>query len=385
MTKKEITELKKLYNKDTGCITRICGCYVGNEKDIITTFKEAFYSLSEEDTYKYYEIFKKTLSGTLGRNLINLEFPLDQETEGGTQEFLLRLRSSELKDDALLDEFYHRIIQYYYCAGNYLILLIHTAYDVPGKTSDGLVMEDASDEVFSYLLCSICPVNLSKPGLSYHADSNLFKNCSRDWIVDMPEIGFLFPAFNDRSTDIHSTLYYTKNADQLHEEFVDSMLGAVPPLPVSSQKEAFQTLIEETLGDKREYETIMSIQETVQEKIEESKDNPEPLILSKQDVGQIFAKSGVPQEQLEQFEAVYEKVMPTEMPLVAANVVNTRRFEVKTPNITVQVKPEFSHLLETRVVDGRNCLIIAIEDRVAVNGIPLYNVGEGEDGEPEEM
>lgn len=385
MTKKEIAELKKLYNKDTGCITRICGCYVGGEKDIITTFKEAFYSLSEEDTYKYYEIFKKTLSGTLGRNLINLEFPLDQETEGGTQEFLLRLRGSELKDDALLDEFYHRIIQYYYCVGNYLILLIHTAYDVPGKTSDGLVMEDASDEVFSYILCSICPVNLSKPGLSYHADSNLFKNCNRDWIVDMPETGFLFPAFNDRSTDIHSALYYTKNADQLHEEFVDSMLGAVPPLPVSSQKEVFQTLIEETLGDKREYETIMSIQETVQEKIQENKDNPEPLTLNKRDMGQIFAESGVSQERLEQFEAVYDKVLPTETPLVAANVVDTRRFEVKTPNITVQVKPEFTHLLETKVVDGRNCLIIAIEDRVAVNGIPLYNVGEGEAGDTEEM
>lgn len=378
MTKKETAELKKLYNKDKGCITRICGCYVGNEKEIIATFREAFYSLQEEDTYKYYEIFKKTLSGTLGRNLHNLEFPLAQEAEGGTQEFLLRLRNSELKDDALLEEFYRKVIQYYYCVGNYLILLIHNVYDVPGQTTDGLEMEDASDEVFSYLLCSICPVNLSKPGLSYHPDSNLFQNCNRDWIAELPEIGFLFPAFNDRSTDIHSVLYYTKNADQLHEEFVDSMLGAVAPLPVSSQKEIFQTLIEETLGDKREYETVMSIQETVQEKIEESKENPEPLTLGKREVAQIFAESGVGQEQLSQFESVYEKVLPTETPLVASNVVNARRFEVKTPNITVQVKPEFTHLLETKVIDGRNCLVIAIEDRVAVNGIPLYDTGEEE-------
>ncbi len=373
MTKKEISELKKLYNKDGGCITRICGCYVGDEKDKITTFREAFYSLQEEDAYKYYEIFKKTLSGTLGRNLINLEFPLEQEYEGGTQEFLLRFRNSELTDDALLEEFYDRVIQYYYCVGNYLILLIHTAYDVPGVTSDGLGMEDASDEVFSYLLCSVCPVNLSKPGLSYHPESNLFQNCNRDWLVDMPEIGFLFPAFNDRSTDLHSTLYYTKNADELHEEFVDSVLGAAPPIPVSSQKEMFQALIEETLGDRREYETIMSIQENVQERIEESKDNPEPLTLGKKDVEQIFAESGVPQEQLQQFDTVYEKVMQEETPLVAANVVNARRFEVKTPNITVQVKPEFTHLLETKVIDGRNCLVIAIEDKVAVNGIPLYD------------
>ena len=373
MTKKEISELKKLFKKDGGCITRICGCYVGNEKDKITTFREAFYSLQEEDTFKYYEIFKKTLSGTPGRNLIQLEFPLGAEAEGGTQEFLLRLRNSELKDEELLEEFYNKVIQYYYCEGNYLILLIHTAYDVPGMTSDGFGMEDASEEVYSFLLCSIGPVNLSKPGLSYHPDSNLFRNCSRDWLVDLPQIGFLFPAFTDRSTDLHSTLYYTKNPDEPHEEFVDSVLGAAPPIPVSSQKEMFQSLIEETLGEKREYETIMSIQENVQEKIEESKEEPEPLTLDKQDVARIFAECGVEEEKLQQFESAYERIVPEGTPLVAANLLNTRKFEVKTPNITVQVKPEFTHLLETKVIDGRNCLVIAIEDKVAVNGIPLYD------------
>ena len=373
MTKKEISELKKLFKKDGGCITRICGCYVGNEKDKITTFREAFYSLQEEDTFKYYEIFKKTLSGTPGRNLIQLEFPLGAEAEGGTQEFLLRLRNSELKDEELLEEFYNKVIQYYYCEGNYLILLIHTAYDVPGMTSDGFGMEDASEEVYSFLLCSICPVNLSKPGLSYHPDSNLFRNCSRDWLVDLPQIGFLFPAFTDRSTDLHSTLYYTTNPDEPPEEFVDSGVGAAPPIPVSSQKEMFQSLIEETLGEKREYETIMSIQENVQEKIEESKEEPEPLTLDKQDVARIFAECGVEEERLQQFESAYERIVPEGTPLVAANLLNTRKFEVKTPNITVQVKPEFTHLLETKVIDGRNCLVIAIEDKVAVNGIPLYD------------
>ena len=371
MTKKEICELKKVYNKDNGCITRICGCYVGGEKDKVATFREAFYSLQEEDVYKYNEIFKKTLSGSLGRNLINLEFPLVEEYEGGAQEFLLRLRNSELKNDELLNEFYDRIIQDYCCAGNYLILLIHTVYDIPGKTSDGNELEDASDEVFSYLLCSICPVNLSKPGLSYNPEKNRFENCNRNWMVDMPQIGFVFPAFNERSTDIHSALYYTKNADELHEEFIDSILGAAPPIPVSSQKEMFQTLIEETLGEEREYKTIMGIQENVQEKIEESKDNPEPLTLGKKDMEQIFTESGVKEEQMQQFNEVYDKVLPKEVPLVAANVVDVRRFEVKTPNITVHVKPEYTHLLETKIVDGRNSLVIAIEDQVAVNGVPL--------------
>lgn len=376
MTKKEIAELKKLYHKERSCITRICGCYVGAEKEKITSFREAFYALEEEAAFKYFEIFKKTLSGTLGKNLLNLEFPLDAEFESGTQDFLLKLRDSELKEDALLEAFYDKVIQSFYFTGNYLILLIHAAYDVPGKTGDGLELEDASEEVYSHLLCAVCPVNLSKPGLSYDPKSNLFCNCSRDWLVELPQIGFLFPAFNDRSSDIHSALYYTKNADEPHEEFVDSLLGAEPPVPVSSQREMFQSLIEETLGERREYETIMSIQENVQEKLEESRDAPEPLTLGKKDVERIFAESGVQEEQMRQFAEAYERIIPDETPLVAANVVNERRFEVKTPNITVQVKPEFTHLLETKVIDGRNCLVIAIEDRVAVNGIPLYEDGE---------
>lgn len=377
MTKKEIAELKKLFKKDDGCITRICGCYVGGEKEKIATFQEAFFSLQEEDAFKYYEIFKKCLSGTPGKNLMNLEFPLETEYPGGTQEFLLKLRDSELKDPALLDAFYDKIIQCFYYVGNYLILLIHIVYDVPGVTSDGLDMEDASEEVYTGLLCALCPVNLSKPGLSYHPESNLFLNCSRDWLAEMPKIGFLFPAFNDRSTDIHSTLYYMKNADEPHEELVDSLLGAMPPIPVSSQKEMFQSLVEETLGEQREYETVKSIQETIQEKLEESVEDPEPLSLGRKDVERIFTESGVKEEQMQQFDAAYERIIPKETPLIAANLVNGRKFEVKTPNITVQVKPEFTHLLETKVIDGRNCLVIAIEDRVAVNGIPLYEDGKG--------
>lgn len=372
MTKKEISELKKQYQKDGGCITRICGCYVGAEKEKIMSFREAFYSLPEEDAFKYYEIFKKTLSGTMGRNLIDLAFPLESEHEGGAQEFLLRLLSSELLDDALLEEFYDKVIQNFYYVGNYLILLIHNAYDVPGRASDGFAMEDASDEVYSYLLCDICPVNLSKPGLSYHPESGMFQNCSRDWLVEQPELGFLFPAFNDRSTDLHSALYYTKNPDVPHEDFVDAMLGAAPPIPVSSQKEMFQELIQDTLGDKREYGTILSIQENIQERMEEHKDDPGLLTLDKGDVEQIFSQSGVSQEQMQQFEEAYDRIMPENTPIVAANVVNAHKFEVTTPNITVQVKPEFTHLLETKVIDGRNCLVIAIEDRVEVNGIPLY-------------
>lgn len=229
MNKKEIAEIKKQFTPANCAITRICGCYVDGEKNIKTKLKEAFLSLSEEEAFKYFEIFRKTLSGTLGKNLINMEFPLEQEKEGGAQEFLLRLRGSKLQDEDLLDEFYDKVIQSYDYGENYYIILIHSVYDIPGKSSDGTEMFDASDEIYDHILCSICPVKLSKAGLCYNAETNNIEDRIRDWIVEMPDLGFLFPVFNDRSTDIHGLLYYTKNAEQLRTSFVDELFGCAAP------------------------------------------------------------------------------------------------------------------------------------------------------------
>ena len=249
MNKKEISEIKKQFSPNNCAITRICGCYVDGEKNKKTELKEAFLSLSEEEMFKYFEIFKKTLSGTIGKNLINMDFPLEQEKEGGTQEFLMKLRGSKLQDNAILEEFYDKIIENYDYGENYYIILIHAVYDIPGKSSDGQEMFDASDEIYDHILCSICPVNLSKAGLCYNAETNNIEDRIRDWIVEMPDLGFLFPVFNDRSTDIHSLLYYTKNAEQLRSAFVDEMFGCTTPLSAGGQRDSFNALVEETLGE----------------------------------------------------------------------------------------------------------------------------------------
>ena len=165
MNKKEISEIKKQFTPERCAITRICGCYVDAEKEKKTKLREAFLSLPEEEMFKYFDIFRKTLSGTLGKNLINLNFPLSQEEEGGTQSYLLRLRNSRLKDDQLLEDFYDKVIEHYFYGENYYIILIHGLYDIPGKSTDGAEMFDASDEVYEFLLCSICPVKLSKAGI----------------------------------------------------------------------------------------------------------------------------------------------------------------------------------------------------------------------------
>lgn len=383
MTKQEISEIKKLFTQKNCSITRICGCYVDGEKNKKTELKQAFLALPEEEMFKYFEILRKTLSGTLGKNLLTLEFPLATENEGGTQEFLLRLRDSKLKDEALLEEFYDKIIETYEYVGNYLILLIHDVYDVPGKTSDGIEMEDASDEVYEYILACICPVNLSKPGLSYNAVENTFQNRIRDWVVNMPETAFLFPAFNDRGADIHSTLYYSKDAEELKESFVELLLGCPLPLSAGGQKETFHALVEETLGETCDIEVVKNIHEKINEMVQEHKEDPEPLTLTKNEVKTIFASSGVSNEKMEEFDRHYDETAGEKTSLLVNNVVNTRTFEVKTPDVVIKVNPERTDLIETRNINGRECLVIELGGNVEVNGITVRTTAVDDEEEYE--
>ena len=383
MTKQEIAEIKKLLTPKNCSITRICGCYVDGEKNKKTELKQAFLALPEEEMFKYFEILRKTLSGTLGKNLMTLEFPLKSEDEGGTQEFLLRLRDSKLKDDALLEEFYDKIIANYEFVGNYLILLIHDVYDVPGRTSDGIDMEDASDEIYEYILACICPVELSKPGLSYNAVENTFQNRIRDWVVSLPETGFLFPAFTDRSSDIHSALYYSKDPEELKDGFVSELLGCPLPLSAGGQKETFQTLIEETLGEDCGIEVVKNIHEKLTEMAEEHKEEPEPLVLAKNEVKTILADSGVSNEKLEAFDRCYDETAGETTALLASNVMNTRTFEVKTPDVVIKVSPDRTDLIETRTINGLECLVIRLDGGVMVNGITVRPMADETDEDEE--
>ena len=371
MIKQEISEIKKLFTERNCSITRICGCYVDGEKNKKTELKQAFLSLPEEEMFKYFEILRKSLSGTIGKNLLNLEFPLESESEGGTQEFLRRLRDSKLRDDALLEQFYDRIIESYEYVGNYLILLIHDAYDIPGRTKDGAELDDASDEVYEYILACICPVDLPKTGLSYNAKENTFQNRLRDWVVGMPDTAFLFPAFNDRSADIHSTLYYSKDAAELKDEFIDKVLGCPLPLPADCQKEAFQALVEEVMGDNCSVEAVKNIHYELTEVVQEHKEDPEPVVLDKNKVKTIFAKSGLDDGSMDAFDQCYDDTVGPDTELMLDNIYSSRSFEVNTPDVTVKVKPERTDLVETKVIDGRQCLVIDLQGTAEVNGVAV--------------
>jgi hypothetical protein len=280
------------------------------------------------------------------------------------------LRNSRLEDDELVDEFYDKIIANYVNGENYYIILVHAVYDVPGITKDGIEMEDASDNIYDYMLCSICPVKLSKAGLGYNESKNAIEERFRDWIVEAPVKGFLFPAFIDRNTDIHNMLYFTKKPEDLQPEFVEAMFGGRAPISAPEQKDIFDAVVQSTIGEDADYDIMKNIHDNLNDMIEDHEGDEEPLELTKKDVKQLLSDSGVSQERLGYFEENYTKCAGNEdFPLLASNIAHTKKFDIETPDVVIKVKPDRTDLVESRIVDGRQCLVIAVDDHIEVNGI----------------
>ena len=372
MTRKELNEIKSQYTLEDCGILRLCGCYVDGERNKITQFNENFLNLPEEGKHRYFEIFKKTLSGTPGKNLVDMKFNVDAYADEGARTFLINLRDSGLKDDRLLNEFYDRIINNYSYVGNYLILLINQVYDIPAVTTDNIEMDDASDEVYSYILCSICHVNLSKPGLGYDEEDNNFHDKKQNHMVDVPDVGFLFPAFNKRSADEDMTLFYTKDVSEFEDGLIDCLLDCAVPLPAKQQKETFTSLVNEALGEEADLEIVKNIHENLEQIIEEKKqESPAPVMLDKTEMKDLLEKSGVKEEKLENFEEHFEMAAGEHGKLVASNVSSGKKFEVKTPDVVIKINSDKTDIVSTQVIDGRQCLVIQIDERLEVNGISV--------------
>ena len=372
MTRKELNEIKSQYTLENCGILRLCGCYVDGERNKITQFNENFLNLPEEEKHKYFDIFKKTLSGTPGKNLIDMKFNVDAYADEGARTFLMNLRDSGLKDERLLDEFYDRIINNYSYVGNYLIILINQVYDIPTVTTDNIEMEDASDEVYSYILCSICHVNLSKPGLGYDEEDNNFHDKKQNHMVDAPDVGFLFPAFNKRSADEDMTMFYTKDVSEFEDGLLDCLLDCAVPLPAKQQKETFTSLVSEALGEEADLQVVKNIHENLEQIIEEKKqESAAPVMLDKNEMKDLLEKSGVKEERLENFEEHFEMAAGEHGKLVASNVSSGKKFEVKTPDVVIKINSDKTDIVSTQVIDGRQCLVIQIDERLVVNGISV--------------
>jgi len=329
MNKKDILELKKRFKKESCTFTKVCGCYVDSEKNTVLKFRETFLNLPDEELFKYLEIAKKSLSGKIGNNLLELTFPLNENLENEKQQLLMMLSRSGLKEDALLSIFYESIIENFDYSGNYLILLFHDVYDVMVKTSDNRKL-DESEEMYEYILCAICPVSLSKAGLGYFDRENAIKARLRDWVVEVPTAGFTFPGFIDRGSDVDTLMYYTKNAKIPHSELMADGLGCLPKQTASNQLESFESLVKSTIDSDEDEsdEVFINIQESLNTMVEEHKEiyedvDEKPITISGNLIKDILIDNGVSEETSLKIESAYEQKFGQDLP-PAENLIDTK-------------------------------------------------------------
>lgn len=387
MNARDLSELKRRLNPDQRNPSVIRGCYISSEGKVISSFAQSVGMMPQEELEKYLAIFKRTLSGTMGQNLLPIDFTQEQMEQGAPYQLLSELHTSQLQDAEAVDRFYERVISYVQAereaqaqsvdeaqkASNYLVLLLHDGYDVPYRDGNGEMDRERSMDTFSYILCGVCPVKQTKPSLRYFAAEQEFHSRESDWVVSAPELGFLFPAFEERSANVSRAMYYTKDAANQHDVFVEQVLGASVQMTAQEQKETFQTIMQESLAEECSLTVVQNVHEAISELIEQQKADKgaEPLSLSRREVKQVLLDSGVSEEKVEAFDERYSETFGERTSLPAVNMITPKQFKVDTPNVSIKVDPEHSSLIETKFIDGRYYLCILVDGEIEVNGVKV--------------
>ena len=379
MNEKEVAEIRRRFRPEKSAVTHVRGCYVSEQGELVAQFDQSLALMPQEEGENLLALLRRTLSGGLGRNLLPVSFSTAQVVDSQEHRLLMALRDSQLRDEEAVQALCQQVAAHFRLEGmGYLILLAYDSYDVPYRGKDGASLEDASDTVYSYLLCSLCPVKETKPVLSYRIPENLFCNREVDWVVSPPEAGFLFPAFEDRSANLYEALFYTRSTGESWQELVDALFRQELPLPADTQRETFQNLLTETLGEDCSLDVVQSVQGQLVNLMLEHKEekNPEPLVLSKGALEQVLSSSGVEEEHREAFAQRFQEEFGANARLSPQNLVDKRKLEVRTPDVKIQVPPERGDLVETRIIDGVGYILIRAEGGVEVNGVPVRFKGE---------
>ncbi len=377
MNQREISELRRRWRPEKSAVSRIYGCFVNSEKKIISDLDESLGAMPLEEAEMYLGLLKKALSGTLGKNLIDIVFTTRQVADSEEHRLLSALRSSALKDRDARTAFYQRIVDRLDMGDeSYLLLLACDAYDVPRRSKDGETQADASDEVFTYIVCCVCPVKAGKAELGYFPGDNEF-HYTAGQMVSAPELGFLFPAFDGRAANIYNALFYTRKPDQLHQEFIDAVFHTEPPMSAAEQREAFQEALS-TLEETCSVEVARTVHERLAERIAQHRESrdPEPLAVTAKDIGGILRDCGVSQEKVDTFKDSCDERFGADTVLSPVNLIDAGKFELRTAQATVSVDPECSYLVETRVIDGKKYILIPVEEDVEINGLPVRFAAE---------
>lgn len=374
MNEKEVGELRRHLRRDRSNMTAIYGCFVNDNKEIITEYRASLGIMSENEADKYFAILKKALSGSIGKNLIDLTFKTSQVAGSPEHKLLMDLRESKLQNDELRMELYKKIIDTVVLDCNYLILLGCDTYDVPFKSKDDITQADSGDEMFTFLLCAVCPVKQTKPNLHYVPEEKTFHDGAMNQPVSAPEFGFLFPAFDNRSTNIYNALYYTHNVKENQDAMLEAIFNTPVPKPAAEQKKCFEALLTTALGDECNLDVVQSVHEQLCQRIELHKESkvPEPLLIDKEVVKDVLTSCGVSEASVAKFSVDFDETFGFEAELHPKNIIDSKRLEVHTPDVAIKVDPTRGDLIETRTIGGVKYIMICADEDVEVNGVSIH-------------
>lgn len=374
MNDKEIGEIRRHLRRDRSNITAIYGCYVNDNKEIISEFRQSTGIMPENEADKYFGLLKRVLSGSIGKNLIDITFKTSQVAGSPEHQMLMDLRKTALKDDELRLNFYQKIIDNVVIEGNYLILIGCDSYDVPFKGKDDISSSDSSEETYTFLVCAVCPVKQTKANLHYVPEEKLFHDGAMNQPVSAPALGFLFPAFDNRATNIYNALYYTHDVKTGQDALIESLFHTPVPMPAAEQKKCFESLLTASLGEECSLDVVQTVHDQLCQRIELHKEAKvqEPLMIAKADVKEALASCGVSEEHLAKFSVDYDEAFGFEADLHPKNIIDNKHFEIKTPDVSIKVDPARADLIETRVIGGVKYIMICADENVEVNGVSIH-------------
>lgn len=374
MNEKEIGEIRRHLRRDRSNMTAIYGCFVNDNKEIISEFRQSTGIMPENEADQYFGLLRRALSGSIGKNLIDITFKTSQVAGSPEHQLLMDLRKTALKDDELRLAFYQKIIDSVVMEGNYLIMIGCDSYDVPFKSKDDSLQKDSFDETYTYLICGICPVKQTKAVLHYVPEEKMFHDGAMSQPVTAPVLGFLFPAFDNRATNIYNALYYTKDTKQSQETLVTALFNTPIPKPAAEQKKCFEALMTTALGEECSLDVVQTVHDQICQRIEMHKESkvPEPLLIGKEEIKEVLASCGITEPHMAKFSVDYDETFGFEADLHPKNIIDNKHFEVHTPDVSIKVDPTRSDLIETRIIGGVKYIMICADEDVEVNGVSIH-------------
>ena len=375
MNRKEIREIKKRFNPDMDNFGHIYGCYVNAAHEIIAYMDSPTMLMGNEEREMYMKTLKKTLSGALGKNLLNVEFSTAQVEDSDEHRLLQTLRTSHLSNETMRKILFQRIIDNVDMGDvGYVILLASDSYDVPYKNGGSDEWSEESTDQFEYFICCLCPVKDPKGALRYLAEEQNFRAASTGSILGAPQMGFMFPTFDDRMTNIYRALYYTRSSADVHQDFLKAVFNLDKlPMAANTQKNAFDSALADSLGDECSMDVVKALHSRIGERIDVLKgtgadDAPEIHI---NELEEILMKSGTSDEAIEKFHDTCKNYFEGEEFFNPENLINRKQFKLETTEMNVSIDPEHAFGIKTEIIDGRQYLMIPISEGLTVNGVDV--------------